>query len=191
MCIKLTVFFHKNRISQNCQVWSSAPRQETFGSDLATQWEPGGDHHFGLDTSKALQHSPAALHTHPPKILLGSLASGGGQFSSKIRIDIWELEVDIYIVERLCRPLLSQHAIECRKLLASIGEIKQESGMPEEPCAKFSQDSHICEWWIQFFILCEQKVFCKAPSLQVKLFLTFLSYYVFNLEFLNKWDLFL
>ena len=61
---------------------------------------------------------------------------GGVQFSGKIWIDIWEVEVDIYIVERLCRPLLGQHAIECRKLLASIGEIKQESGMPEEPRAK-------------------------------------------------------
>ena len=35
----------------------------------------------------------------------------------------------------------------------------------------------------QFFIVCEQKVICKATSLQVALFLMFSSYYVFNLQY--------
>ena len=41
----------------------------------------------------------------------------------------------------------------------------------------------VSEESVQFFILCEQKVLCKAPSLQVALFLMFSAYYVFNLEY--------
>ena len=36
---------------------------------------------------------------------------------------------------------------------------------------------------IEYFILCEKKVICKAPNLKLAFFINFCCYYCFNLEF--------
>ena len=36
---------------------------------------------------------------------------------------------------------------------------------------------------MQFFVLCEQQVLCKVPTLQVAVFTAFATYYCFNLEY--------
>ena len=35
----------------------------------------------------------------------------------------------------------------------------------------------------EYFVFCEHKVLCKVPNFQAALFITFASYYAFNLEY--------
>jgi len=35
----------------------------------------------------------------------------------------------------------------------------------------------------EYFIICEQRVLCKVPTLKVAIFLTLAAYYCFNLEY--------
>lgn len=35
----------------------------------------------------------------------------------------------------------------------------------------------------EYFVFCEQQVMCKVPNLKSALFVTFVSYYYFNLEY--------
>jgi len=49
---------------------------------------------------------------------------------------------------------------------------------PQPRIAAFVGES-ACE----YFVVCEQQVLCKVPTFQTALFITFASYYIFNLEY--------
>ena len=38
----------------------------------------------------------------------------------------------------------------------------------------------------EYFIICEQRVICKVPSLKTAIFTVFATYYSFNLEYLKQ-----